>query len=86
MFIPGPDRQETLLAELAAVEVHFPSAQAQMQRVQCRMESLDGAMKEAHQFQLHPSLDLSYDLYGVGNTTTCHGLGTTRRCTLIQTL
>lgn len=77
MYIPGPNRQEALLAELAATEVDFPCTQVQMRRVQDRMESLDAAMRKAQQFQLDPSLDLFSDLYAVGNTTTLHRLGQT---------
>ncbi|KAK0152641.1 RING finger protein 17 [Merluccius polli] len=61
-------RQETLLEELKELEVHFPSTQVQLSRVQEMMDTMDMAMRKARQVRLHPSLELYCDLQEVLET------------------
>ena len=68
-MFPGPNRQEVLLGDLKAMEVHFPSSQVQLGRVQQRMEAVEVAMRKARQVRLHPSLELYCDLHEVGSRT-----------------
>ncbi|KAJ3592521.1 hypothetical protein NHX12_007648 [Muraenolepis orangiensis] len=61
------NRQEALLGELEAVEVPLPS-QAQVLRVQERIEKVDTAIRKARQVLLPPSLENYCDLHEVLET------------------
>uniref|UniRef100_A0A8C4ZK29 Tudor domain-containing protein n=1 Tax=Gadus morhua TaxID=8049 RepID=A0A8C4ZK29_GADMO len=60
--------QEVLLRELKAMEVHFPSTEVQLERVQKRIEAVENAVRKARQVRLHPSLELYCDLHMVLET------------------
>ncbi|XP_030198971.1 RING finger protein 17 isoform X1 [Gadus morhua] len=62
------ERQEVLLRELKAMEVHFPSTEVQLERVQKRIEAVENAVRKARQVRLHPSLELYCDLHMVLET------------------
>ena len=62
-----------LLRELKAMEVHFPSTEVQLERVQKRIEAVENAVRKARQVRLHPSLELYCDLHMVRSIRTQRG-------------